>query len=123
MSKVKAERSVREDDRWDPQCPKFGCDGFLFASRGGITCTKGHGGIVTREQFAQMWTEQKSWCPHNQVEIRVRKYDDEGEPTHVARQCVDCYAIIKVPGSPGYWLPRREWPVILLDWLGGKSPF
>ena len=58
-----------------------------------------------------------SHCEHVVTAIRVRVRDDDGEPSLVGHQCVECLA--SVPARPGqHWLPRVEWPSSgMEDWF------
>ena len=58
-------------------------------------------------------------CLHESCTLRVRKRDEDGEPTHVAWQCDDCLSIV-VRGA-GHWVPRCEWVGNEPDWLEGTG--
>jgi hypothetical protein len=42
-------------------------------------------------------------CLHSQHQIRYVTFDDGSK--HLVRQCVDCFAIIRLPDQPGQYLP------------------
>ena len=58
-------------------------------------------------------------CEHARRTIRIHTSGSDGRPTHVAWQCDDCFALVKV--GAGIWLPFRLWPREMEGWRDAQT--